>query len=114
MQYMKLMAVVFAGIALVACGKGGDSAAGGDKSASASGGVCELVSTKDNSPLVIKATDADTPQAKEFLSTCVNPYTKAFLADPEAVKAGRKVYTFNNCMGCHGGKSCRARLRRWR
>jgi cytochrome c-L len=65
---------------------------------------CKLVSTIDNSPLAIKATDTDTPQAKEFLETCVNPYTKAYAKDPAAAKAGRKVYTFNNCMGCHGGK----------
>jgi len=65
---------------------------------------CKLVSTIDNKPLPIKATATDTPQAKEFLETCVNPYTKAYAADPAAAKAGRKVYTFNNCMGCHGGK----------
>lgn len=105
MQYVKFMTVVLGCIALVACGKGGDGAAGGDaKSASAAGGECKLVSTKDNSPLAIKVTDKDTPQAKEFLSTCVNPYTKVFAADAEAAKAGRKVFTFNNCMGCHGGK----------
>jgi cytochrome c-L len=65
---------------------------------------CKLVSTVDNSPLAIKAAADDTPQVKEFLDTCVNPYTKAFAKDPAAAKAGRKVYTFNNCMGCHGGK----------
>jgi cytochrome c-L len=65
---------------------------------------CKLVSTIDNSPLAIKAAADDTPQAKEFLETCVNPYTKAYAKDPAAAKAGRKVYTFNNCMGCHGGK----------
>lgn len=66
--------------------------------------ACKLVSTKDNSPLAIKAVDTDTPQAKEFLETCNNPYTKAYAADPKAAKAGRKVFTLNNCMGCHGGK----------
>ncbi|MGB2832184.1 MAG: cytochrome c [Methylotenera sp.] len=66
--------------------------------------ACKLVSTTDGSALAIKATDADTPQAKEFLETCNNPYTKAFAADAAAAKAGRKVFTFNNCMGCHGGK----------
>ena len=65
---------------------------------------CNLVSTKDNSPLAIKAVDTDTPEAKEFLKTCVNPYTKTYAADATAAKAGRKVFTFNNCMGCHGGK----------
>ena len=37
---------------------------------------CAFVSTKDGSPLTIKAVDDDTPEAKEFLKTCVNPYTK--------------------------------------
>ena len=31
--------------------------------------ACKLVSTTDGSALAIKATDADTPQAKEFLET---------------------------------------------
>ncbi|MFM9912591.1 MAG: c-type cytochrome [Methylophilaceae bacterium] len=65
---------------------------------------CKLVSTIDNSPLAIKVVDTDTPQAKEFLETCVNPYTKEYAADHAAAKPGRKVFTFNNCMGCHGGK----------
>ncbi len=65
---------------------------------------CKLVSTKDNTPLAVRAEDSDTPEAKEFLKTCVNPYTKKFAADPEAAKAGRKVMTFNGCTGCHGGK----------
>ena len=42
---------------------------------------CKFVSTKDGSPLVIKAVDSDTPEAKEFLATCVNPYTKKFAAN---------------------------------
>lgn len=66
--------------------------------------ACSFVSTKDGSPLAIKATATDTPQAKEFLETCNNPYTKAYLKDPEAAKAGRKVMTLNGCTGCHGGK----------
>lgn len=65
---------------------------------------CKLVSTKDNTPLAIKAEDSDSAEAKEFLKTCVNPYTKKFMADAEAAKAGRKVMTLNGCTGCHGGK----------
>ena len=65
--------------------------------------ACNLVSTKDGSPLAIKAVDTDTPEAKSFLDTCVNPYTKKYAADAEAAKAGRKVMTFNGCTGCHGG-----------
>jgi cytochrome c-L len=88
---------------LSGCGdKTASTSADGDSTASA--GTCSLVSTKDNSPLAIKAVATDTPEAKEFLSTCVNPYTKKYAADAEAAKAGRKVYTLNNCMGCHGGK----------
>ena len=66
--------------------------------------ACKLVSMKDGSALNIKAAADDTPQAKEFLETCNNPYTKVYVKDAAAAKAGRKVYTLNNCMGCHGGK----------
>lgn len=69
------------------------------------GAACSLVSTKDNSPLAIKAVDTDTPQAKEFLETCVNPYTKAYAKEPELIKkGGKKLYGYNGCSGCHGGK----------
>jgi len=67
--------------------------------------ACDLVSTKDGSPLNIKASPDDTPEAKTFLETCVNPYTEMFAKDDKAAKKiGRREYTFNNCMGCHGGK----------
>lgn len=71
--------------------------------------ACNLVSTKDGSPLAIKATDKDTPQAKEFLETCVNPYTKAYAADPSLIaqkspKGGKALFGYNGCSGCHGGK----------
>lgn len=65
--------------------------------------TCNFVSTKDGSPLAIKAAPDDTPQAKEFIETCKNPYTAVFAKDPEAAKAGRKVMTLNGCTGCHGG-----------
>jgi cytochrome c-L len=65
--------------------------------------ACDLVSTKDNSPLKIKVADTDSAEAKEFLATCKNPYTAKFAADAEAAKTGRKVMTFNGCTGCHGG-----------
>ncbi len=65
--------------------------------------ACDLVSTKDNSPLKIKALDTDSAEAKEFFATCKNPYTKKYAADAEAAKAGRKVMTLNGCTGCHGG-----------
>lgn len=63
---------------------------------------CKLVSTKDGSPLAIKPTDTDTPQAKEFLETCVNPYTKVYAADAEAAKAGKKKFGYYSCTQCHG------------
>ena len=65
--------------------------------------ACDLVSTKDNSPLKIKASDKDTPEAKQFLETCKNPYTAKFAADADAAKAGKKVLSLNGCTGCHGG-----------
>jgi cytochrome c-L len=68
--------------------------------------ACDLVSTKaGNAPLNIKPTDTDTPEAKEFLETCVNPYTKRFAADPEAAKAGKKKFGFWSCTQCHGGNA---------
>ena len=66
--------------------------------------ACNLVSTKDGSPLKIKVVDTDTPEAKQFLETCVNPYTKIYMADAEAAKKGKREYNYNNCTGCHGGK----------
>ena len=67
--------------------------------------ACSLVSTKDNSPLAIKVVDTDTPQAKQFLETCVNPYTKAYATDPSLIKkGGKKLFGYNGCSGCHGGK----------
>lgn len=93
-------------VSLAGCDKKDAGGAGASASAteSSSGETCALVSTKDNSPLAIKAVATDTPEAKEFLATCKNPYTAKYAADAEAAKAGRKVYTLNNCMGCHGGK----------
>jgi cytochrome c-L len=66
--------------------------------------ACNLVSTVDGKPLAIKAVDTDTPEAKQFLETCVNPYTKLYMADAEAAKKGKREYNYNNCTGCHGGK----------
>ena len=96
--------------ALSACNKA-DNAAGkpatgaSSTEASASSRTCSLVSTKDNSPLVIKVVATDTPEAKEFLATCINPYTKLYAKDAEAAKAGHKQYNFQGCSGCHGGNA---------
>ena len=73
--------------------------------ASASSGACGLVSKKDASPLAIKVVATDTPEAKEFLATCINPYTKLYAKDAEAAKAGKKAYAYNGCSGCHGGNA---------
>ena len=68
--------------------------------------ACELVSTKaGNAPLNIKVTDKDTPESKEFLETCINPYTKKFVADAEAAKAGKKLFGYYSCTQCHGGNA---------
>lgn len=64
--------------------------------------ACNLVSTKDGSPLGIKAVETDTPQAKEFLETCNNPYTKTFAKDAEAAKSGKKKFGYYSCTQCHG------------
>lgn len=65
---------------------------------------CNFVSTKDGSAIAVKASPDDSADAKTFLETCNNPYTKKYAADAEAAKAGRKVMTLNGCTGCHGGK----------
>ena len=67
-------------------------------------GECNFISTIDDKPFIIKAVDTDTPEAKEFLKTCINPYTKIYMSDAEAAKKGKREYNYNNCTGCHGGK----------
>lgn len=65
---------------------------------------CKFESTKaGNAPFEIKVTEKDTPEAKEFLATCVNPYTKRFVADPEMAKQGKKKFALYSCTQCHGG-----------
>lgn len=99
--------------ALVACNKAdtgaSDTPAAGASAettaASSSGGACNFVSTKDDSPLVIKVVATDTPEAKQFIETCINPYTKLYAKDAEAAKAGKKQYAFQGCSGCHGGNA---------
>ena len=95
--------------ALAACNKADTSAGNGKEASTASaneaGSNCSLVSTKDNSPLVIKVVATDTPEAKEFLATCINPYTKLYAKDAEAAKVGKKAYAYNGCSGCHGGNA---------
>ena len=102
------LVVLTALTALTACNKADTSAGKGKEPSAASAsaaGNCNLVSTKDNSPLVIKAVATDTPEAKEFLATCINPYTKLYAKDAEAAKAGKKAYAYNGCSGCHGGNA---------
>ncbi len=67
---------------------------------------CKFESSRaGNAPLNIKPTDQDTPEAKEFLATCINPYTKKYVADAEAAKAGRKKFGYWSCNQCHGGNA---------
>ena len=100
------MALTFS--VLTACSKadnaGSTSSSEATNTAPASDGGCNFVSTKDNKPFIIKAVATDTPEAKEFLKTCINPYTKMYMADAEAAKKGKREYNYNNCTGCHGGK----------
>lgn len=91
-------------IALAGCGQ--DSNAPGTEAkttaAAASGEQCAFVSTKDGSPLPIKEVATDTPEAKEFLKTCINPYTKIYAADAEKAKEGKKKFGYYSCTQCHG------------
>lgn len=140
MNKIKISALLLtAAMALSACGEKaseGDVAETKEASntatpAAASGDGCSLVSTKDESPLMIKATADDSEHAKTFLATCKNPYTKLAIEakadydalieakasakgdEMKALKAkikenvygkGKKLYGLNNCTGCHGGK----------
>lgn len=67
--------------------------------------ACQFVATQDGSPFTIKPTEKDSPEAKEFLETCKNPYTKKFVADPEAAKAGKKKFGYYSCTQCHGANA---------
>ena len=98
--------------ALVACNKADTGASAGEEApaesvaaASSASGSCSFVSTKDDTPLVIKAVATDTPEAKEFLATYINPYTKLYVKDAEAAKVGKKAYAYQGCSGCHGGNA---------
>lgn len=112
MQHSKVYLVcALISLALVACGKTESTSStsveaqvANNTTDAKSGGGCNLVSTKDGSPLKIKVVDTDTPEAKHFLETCENKYTKIYMADEEAAKKGRREYNYNNCTGCHGGK----------
>lgn len=126
MNKIKLGLIVLSLSGLVACGeKNNEASAVASKPTS---DKCELVSTKDGSPLNIKVAAGDTPEAKEFLKTCINPYTKImgdaylvysdlkdkegrtaeeqkeYLAAKKVYFKGRREYNYNNCTGCHGGK----------
>jgi len=119
MRQLKISAILVLTLsALVACNKTDTSNSSGTAAPSANAtvapavsadaaptGTCKLISTKDNSPLPIKVIPTDTPEAKQFLATCVNPYTKLYAKDPEAAKAGHKQFNFQGCSGCHGGNA---------
>ena len=53
--------------------------------------TCKFESIRaGNSPFEVKPTENDSPEAKHFLKTCINPYTRLYVADPEQAKAGKK------------------------
>ena len=111
-QFKVSFFLVLTSFILTACNKSENAgaASSGDTTSVATtittdnSGGCNFVSTRDNKPFIIKAVDTDTPEAKEFLKTCINPYTKIYMADAEAAKKGKREYNYNNCTGCHGGK----------
>lgn len=99
--------LAFALVFLVACNKADNTqktSSGEAASVASASEGCSFVSTKDGTSFIIKAVDTDSPEAKEFLKTCINPYTKIYMADAEAAKQGKREYNYNNCTGCHGGK----------
>ena len=70
------------------------------------GAECKFESIRaGNQPFEVKPTENDTPEAKQFLKTCINPYTKLYVADPEKAKAGKKKFGFWSCTQCHGGNA---------
>jgi cytochrome c-L len=62
---------------------------------------CKLTATQDGSPLDIKAEAFDTPEAKQFLDTCKNPY----IGNEAATKRGQKLFQLYSCTACHGGQA---------
>ena len=55
--------------------------------------------TQDGSTISIDKAMFDTPEAKEFLATCKNPY----IGNEEAIKKGKKIFNLYSCVACHGG-----------
>lgn len=67
---------------------------------------CRFESTKaGNQSFTIKPTEDDSPEARHFLETCINPYTKMYVADPAKANAGRKKFGFWSCTQCHGANA---------
>lgn len=68
--------------------------------------ACKFESLRaGNQPFEVKPTDSDTPEAKQFLETCINPYTKLYVANPQKAQAGKKKFGFWSCTQCHGGNA---------
>lgn len=91
---------------LTGCGQDASSPDAESKSANVSAATqCSFESTKDGSPMPITVEATDTPEAKEFIATCINPYTKLYVADAEAAKEGRKKFAYYSCTQCHGANA---------
>jgi cytochrome c-L len=57
--------------------------------------------TKTGQPMKIDASQFNTPQAKQFLSTGQNPYN----GDAAAIASGKKLYQSYSCAQCHGAQA---------
>lgn len=108
MEKVTIMLISLLAIALAGCGNDkGDAASAPEKAADAvttdNGAGCEFVATQAGAQsFTIKVTDKDTPEAKEFLKTCINPYTKMYAENPDLAKEGKKKFGYWSCTQCHG------------
>lgn len=60
-----------------------------------------FVDTKTGQPLKIDAAQFNTAQAKQFMSTGINPYN----GNLQAIASGKKLYQTYSCAQCHGAQA---------
>lgn len=90
---MRLFLIVVMILTLISCSKSEQS--------SASSPSISFNATQDGSPILIDASQFDTPAAKNFLKTGKNDY----IGKDEAIAKGKKLFQLYSCTQCHGGNA---------